>query len=82
VRQNLPNTKRNSQMLARGPRPAPTSDERAERRRVQEEDARIAWEEHRLKERAIEENTARLRALRLAREQQAKAPPSKGARSR
>jgi hypothetical protein len=65
---DITHSKRNPDTLVREPRRSPTSAERAERRKVQEQEARIAWEEHRRKQQAIEDNTARLKALRLARE--------------
>ena len=69
VRASFPNSNRNPATLVRDPRAAPTAAEKAERRKLQEEEGRRAWEEYRRKQKAIDENTARLRALRLAREQ-------------
>ena len=48
-----------------------TPAERAERKQRQEADAIAAWNEHVEKQRKIDANTARLRALRLAREAEA-----------
>lgn len=66
---NAPNAKRNPALLVRDPRTPPSAAEKAERRKLQEEAARLAWEEYRRKQQAIDENTARLKALRLARQQ-------------
>jgi len=66
---NFPNAKRNPATLVRDPRAAPTATEKAERRKLQEEAGRLAWEEYQRKQKSVDENTARLRALRLAREQ-------------
>ena len=71
MRANFPNAKRNPATLVREPRAAPSAAEKAERRKLQEEEARIAWAEYRRKQQAIDENTARLKALRLARERKA-----------
>jgi hypothetical protein len=71
VRASFPNSKGNPATLVRDPRPPPTAAEKAERRKLQEEDARLAWEEYQRRQRAVDENTARLRALRLARQKRA-----------
>ena len=71
MRASFPNSKRNPQTLLREPRPAPQATEKAKRRRLRAEDARLAWNEYRRKQQAVDENTARLRALRLAREARA-----------
>jgi hypothetical protein len=70
VRANFPNSKRNPQTLVREPRAAPGAAEKAERLKLREQEARIAWDEYRRKQQAVDENMARLRALRLARERQ------------
>jgi hypothetical protein len=69
VRANFPNSKRNPETLVRDPRAAPSAAEKAQRRKLQEEEGRLAWEEYQRKQKAIDENTARLRSLRLAREE-------------
>jgi hypothetical protein len=45
---------------------------RAERRQLRQDDASRAWTEYVERNRGVDENTERLRALRLAREAQAK----------
>jgi hypothetical protein len=67
VRANFPNSKRNSQTLVREPRAPLSAAQRAERLKLQEQEARLAWQEYHERQRAIEANTVRLRALRLAR---------------
>jgi hypothetical protein len=69
VRANFPNSKRSPETLVRDPRAAPSAAEKAQRRKLQEEEGRLAWAEYRRKQQAIDENTSRLRALRMAREQ-------------
>ena len=71
MRANFPNSKRNPQTLVREPRAAPGATEKAERLRRREEDARLAWAEYRRKQQAVDENMARLRAMRLKREAKA-----------
>jgi len=66
VRASFPNSKRNPATLIRDPRSPPTATEKAERLKAREEEARLAWEEYRKKQQSIDENTARLKALRLA----------------
>ena len=68
MRANFPNAKRDPATLVRDPRAAPTAAEKAERRKLQEEEGRLAWAEYRRKQQAVDENTVRLRALRLVRE--------------
>jgi hypothetical protein len=68
MRASFPSSKRNPQTLVREPRRAPDAAEKAERLRLREEDARLAWKEYRRKQQAVDENTARLRAMRLERE--------------
>jgi hypothetical protein len=48
-----------------------TPEERAQRQAARDQDARQAWAEHQARKKAIEANTARLRALRLERERSA-----------
>jgi hypothetical protein len=50
---------------------SPTAAEKAERRKLREEEGQLAWEEYGRKQQAVDENMARLRGLRLAREQEA-----------
>ena len=69
MRANFPNAKRDPVTLVRDPSAAPTAAEKAERRKLQEEEGRLAWAEYRRKQQAVDENTVRLRALRLAQEQ-------------
>jgi hypothetical protein len=71
VRATFPNSKRNPATLIRDPRTPPTASEKAERLKARAEEAKLAWEEYRLKQKAVDENTARLKALRLARERKA-----------
>ena len=68
MRAAFPNSKRNAQTLEREPRAAPSAAEKAERLRLREQDARLAWAEYQRKQKAVDENMARLRAMRLARE--------------
>ena len=70
MRTNLSDSKRNSGTAVREPRRPPTAVERAERLKQREEEGRLAWEEYRHKQQAIDENTTRLKALRLARDAQ------------
>ena len=53
--------------LHREPRPPPNAAEKAKRLKVKEEERRLPCEEYQRKQQAIDANTARLRALRLAR---------------
>ena len=50
MRANFPNVKRNPATLVRDPRAAPTAAEKAERRKLQEEAGRLAWEEYQRKQ--------------------------------
>lgn len=68
MRATFPNSKRNPSTLIRDPRTPPTATEKAERLKAREEQAKLAWEEYRRNQQAVDENTARLRALRLARQ--------------
>lgn len=68
MRANAPNAQRSAGTLIRETRAPPTAAEKAERVKVREEEARLAWKEYRRKQQAVDENTARLKALRLARE--------------
>jgi hypothetical protein len=45
-----------------------TDDSKAEKKARQSADAKIAWAEHLAKKAAVDKNTERLRALRLAKE--------------
>ena len=68
MRAAFPNSKRDPQTRVSEPRAAPSAAEKAERLKLREEDARLAWDEYRRKQKAVDENTARLRAMRLKRE--------------
>ena len=71
MRATFPNSKRNPATLIRDPRTPPTASEKAERLKAREQEAKLAWEEYRRKQQAVDDNTARLRALRLARQKKA-----------
>jgi hypothetical protein len=71
MRANFANSKRNPKTLVREPRAAPSAIEKAERLKLREQEARIAWDEYCRKQQAIDENMARLRAMRLEREAKA-----------
>jgi hypothetical protein len=45
-----------------------TDDSKAEKKARQSAEAKVAWDEHLAKKAAIDKNTERLRALRLAKE--------------
>ena len=66
---NTLHARRGPATLSREPRAAPTAAEKAMRLKLREEQARLAWDEYRRRQQAVDENTARLKALRLAREQ-------------
>ena len=71
MRATFPNSKRNPPALTREPRSPPTATEKAERLKAREQEAKLAWEEYRRNQQAVDENTARLKALRLARQTKA-----------
>jgi hypothetical protein len=72
VRTTFPAAKRNPSTLVREPRATPTAAEKARRLKLREEEARLAWAEYRQKQQAVDENTARLKALRLSRQHKVK----------
>ena len=71
MRARAPNSKPDSITLVRDPRAPPSAAEKAQRLKAREEDARLAWAEYLRQQQAVDENTARLKALRLARQKKA-----------
>jgi hypothetical protein len=59
------------------PREKISPEIRAERRQLRQDDASRAWTEYAERNRGVDENTHRLRALRLAREERVKTAKSK-----